>query len=136
MKELFCPKQKSKIFFSKKLRIICVTVISYEDLCGDAETIVDIDEMTEEQLFEVVLEKGTEEQQEKYGAIERPLEEENDFFALKDIVDKILKKTVEVDENTLTANEKDGFRVMKRIKCSKKCYFKSIFIKVCKRGGH
>lgn len=129
------PETKEQDILFKKIKDYMRSVISYEDLCGDAETIVDIDEMTEEQLFEVVLEKGTEEQQEKYGAIERPLEEENDFFALKDIVDKILKKTVEVDENTLTASEKDGFRVMKGLNVLKNVTLSPYLSKCAKEGG-
>jgi len=129
------PETREQDVLFKKIKDYMRSVISYEDLCGDTETIVDIDEMTEEQLFEVVLEKGTEEQQEKYGAIERPLEEENEFFALKDIVDKILKKTVEVDENTLTESEKDGFRVMKGLNVLKNVTLSPYLSKCAKEGG-
>jgi hypothetical protein len=111
------------------------SVISYEDLCGDAETIVDIDEMTEEELIDVVLEKGTELQQEKYTNIERPIEDEEVFFSLKKIVEKILKKTVEIDENTLVANEKDGFRVMKGLNLLKNVTLSPYLSKCAKEGN-
>jgi hypothetical protein len=129
------PETREQDILFKKIKDYMRSVISYEDLCGDAETIVDIDEMTEEQLFDVVLEKGTEEQQEKYGAIERPLEEEDEFFKLKEIVDKILKKTVEIDENTLTASEKDGFRVMKGLNVLKNVTLSPYLSKCAKEGG-
>lgn len=129
------PETREQDILFKKIKDYMRSVISYQDLCGDTETIVDIDEMTEEQLFEIVLEKGTEAQQEKYGSIERPLEEEDEFFKLKDIVDKILKKTVEVDENTLTESEKDGFRVMKGLNVLKNVTLSPYLSKCSKDEG-
>lgn len=129
------PETKEQDILFKKIKDYMRSVISYEDLCGDAETIVDIDEMTEEELIDVVLEKGTELQQEKYTNIERPIEDEEVFFSLKKIVEKILKKTVEIDENTLVANEKDGFRVMKGLNLLKNVTLSPYLSKCAKEGN-
>jgi hypothetical protein len=129
------PETKEQDILFRKIKDYMRSTISYEDLCGDTQNDVDVDEMTEDELINVVLEKGTEPQQEKYTNIERPIEDEEAFFSLKKIVEKILKKTVEIDESTLVANEKDGFRVMKGLNLLKNVTLSPYLSKCAKEGN-
>ena len=106
--------------------------ISFKELCEDAKEVVDIDEMTENELMAVIMEIGTEAQQENYGMMELPLEEET-FFALKSAVDKLIKKSKVVDEETLSSNEKAGYRVMRGLNILKNVTL-SPYLSICTKS--
>jgi hypothetical protein len=106
--------------------------ISFTELCEDAKEVVDIDEMTENELLAVIMEIGTEAQQENYGMMELPLEEET-FFALKSAVEKLIKKTKVVDEETLSSNEKTGYRVMRGLNILKNVTL-SPYLSICTKS--
>lgn len=89
--------------------------ISWAELCSDAQEDLDIDEQTEEQLLQIVEDKGTEEQKEKFQGLEKPLEEK-EFDALKEIVIKLVENTIDptTQENQISNEaDRESFRVMK-----------------------
>jgi hypothetical protein len=87
--------------------------ISWNQLCADSQEDLDIDEQTEEQLLEIINDKGTDEEKDKFQALEKPLEED-DFDSLKKIVRKIIETKVAVFDESQITNEKDrdSFRVV------------------------
>ena len=87
--------------------------ISWNQLCADSQEDLDIDEQTEEQLLEIVNDKGTDEEKDKFQALEKPLEED-DFDSLKKIVRKIIEtKVTPFDESKITNDkDRDSFRVV------------------------
>jgi hypothetical protein len=89
--------------------------ISYEEMCADNVEATDIDEMTEDELLQVIMDNGTDAQKEKYEEVEQPLDEET-FEELKKDASKILEKKVRINENDITNEEdKNKFRVLQGI---------------------
>ena len=87
--------------------------IEYNDLCADAIQDIDVEELSEEELLNLINEKGNDSQKEKFETLEKPLEED-EFNDLKNTVKKILEKQKELSENEITdKSEKDAFRVVK-----------------------
>ena len=87
--------------------------IEYNELCTDAVEQQDVDELTEDELMNVLSDKGTDAQKEKFEVLEKPLSED-EFDALKVIVKKIFEKAIDFNENdTNDKSEKDSFRVVK-----------------------
>jgi len=69
--------------------------------------------LSEEELLNIINEKGNDSQKEKFETLEKPLEED-EFNDLKNTVKKILEKQKELSENEITdKSEKDAFRVVK-----------------------
>ena len=89
--------------------------ISWEEMCAENVEATDIDEMTEDELLQVVMDNGTDAQKEQFQEVEQPLDEET-FEELKKIVSKILEKKVQVNENDFAdEKEKGKFRVIQGI---------------------
>jgi len=106
------PETSEQDILFKKVKDYIRGNIDYTELCQDNQDVIDIDEISEEDLLAIINERGTEEQQEDFNSLEFPLEEEEDFFRLKKAVQKILEKKQEtVDENDLTESDKSKLRV-------------------------
>ena len=89
--------------------------VSYEDMCSENIEATDIDEMTEDELLQVIMDGGTDSQKEKFEEVEQPLDEET-FEELKKDASKILEKRVRINENNITNEEdKNKFRVLQGI---------------------
>jgi len=87
--------------------------ISWTDVCAESEEVLDIDELTEEQLLQYVADKGTDVQKERFEEAEKPLSED-DFDSLKKIVSKLSESATTLDESQITdESEKDSFRVIR-----------------------
>jgi len=106
--------------------------IDYSELCSDAIEELDIDELTEEELLDYLNDTGTDAQKEKYEQLEKPLNEE-DFDALKNIVQKLYDKKEQLNENQLAqGKERDSFRVVKGLTLLKAVTL-SPFLSMCQK---
>jgi hypothetical protein len=106
--------------------------IEYSELCADAVEELDIDELTEDELLDYLNDKGTDAQKEKYEQLEKPLNEE-EFDALKNIVQKLHEKSDELNENQVAqGTERDTFRVVKGLTLLKNVTL-SPFLSMCQK---
>lgn len=106
--------------------------IEYAELCADAVEELDFDELTEDELLGYLAEKGTDAQKEKYELLEKPLNEE-DFNALKGIVQKLFEKSDELNESQISdSSERDAFRVVKGLTLLKAVTL-SPFLSMCQK---
>ena len=88
--------------------------INYDELCADSVAIIDVDEMTEEDMLTYLNNNGTEAQIEKFNELEQPLDEDS-FNELKDIVKKLSDKKgqdTNVEENIKDERDRNKFRVI------------------------
>ena len=107
--------------------------IEYAELCADSIEVVDVDELSEDELLTYILESGTDTQKTKYETIEKPLEED-ELDELKKAVSKILLKSGKAitEENLKSESEKDAFRVVKGLTLLKSVTL-SPYLSVCQK---
>jgi hypothetical protein len=106
------PETSEQDNLFKKVKDYIRGNIDYAELCQNNEQAVDIDEMSENELLAVVNELGTEQQQEDFNNLELPLENEDDFFKLKNVVEKLLsQKKDTINEENLNEIDKSKLRV-------------------------
>jgi hypothetical protein len=112
--ETTLPETPQQDVLFKQIKDYIRGKINYKDLCADAVQEFDVNEMTEEELLNVLSIKGTESQKEKYEQLQQPLDEE-DFENLKEIVRKIYEKgekTLNDDSKIADQDAKNKFRVI------------------------
>ena len=106
------PETSEQNILFKKVKDYIRGNIDYAELCENNQQAVDIDEMSENELLAVVNELGTEQQQEDFNSLEFPLENEDDFFRLKKIVEKLLNQVRDtINEENLNESDKSKLRV-------------------------
>jgi len=106
------PETSEQDILFKKVKDYIRGNIDYAELCQNNEQALDIDEMSENELLEIIYELGNEEQQDDFNSLEFPLEDENDFFRLKNTVERLLsQKKDTINEENLNDTDKSKLRV-------------------------
>lgn len=106
------PETSEQDILFKKVKDYIRGNIDYAELCQNNQQAIDIEEMSEIELLAVVNELGTEQQQEDFNSLEFPLEEEEDFFRLKNTVERLLSQVRDtINEENLNETDKSKLRV-------------------------
>lgn len=104
--------------------------ITLEDVCSGASDEVDVEELSDEQLINIIIEQGTESQQQKYSE----LDEMDDVLRkeAESIVSKIFEKDEEESEEDLSKQEMAQYRTLKGISYMKQITL-SPYLLQCKK---
>ncbi len=87
--------------------------ITLEDVCGNVTEELDIKEITDDEIIRIIIEQGSEAQQEKFSDIE--VLTETLRLEAETIVTKILEKDVEEAQEDLSKEEQASYRTLKGI---------------------
>jgi hypothetical protein len=134
--ETTIPETIEQDILFKKIKDYQRGKIDWQELCADAVQKVDVDELTEDELFQYIFDLGNDNQKEKYETIERPLNEE-EFDVLKNAVTKLINKNTGFDEDEVLSSsgdnkEIDAFRVVKGLTMLKSVTL-SPYLSVCQK---
>ena len=106
------PETSEQDILFKKVKDYIRGNIDYAELCQNNQQAIDIEEMSESELLAIVNELGTEQQQEDFNSLEYPIEDENDFFRLKNAVERLLSQVRDtINEENLNDTDKSKLRV-------------------------
>ena len=106
------PETSEQDILFKKVKDYIRGNIDYAELCQNNQQAIDIEEMSESELLAIVNELGTEQQQEDFNSLEYPIEDENDFFRLKNTVERLLSQVRDtINEENLNDTDKSKLRV-------------------------
>jgi hypothetical protein len=100
------PETSEQDALFKKVKDYIRGNLNYSELCQNNQQAIDIDEMSESDLLAVINELGTEQQQEDFNSLEYPIQEETEFFKLKNAVEKLLNQVRRdtINEENLNRN--------------------------------